>query len=336
MTVSMGPTVATACRLLVSSLLAAAALPGASPMWGGVASAQDASFPAPPGGPTIDKSRDRELQDMIAQVLPRFRQSTYVDEQTGLTVPYNLFVPEGAGTGGPLPLVYFIADASVAGQGVTAPLEQGYGGLIWATEADQERRPSFVLVPEFPEVILDDHDGYVMTEYVDLAARLVRSVAAEVGADPGRIYATGQSMGCMTLMYLTAQNPDLFAAQLFVSGQWDTRTLTGLADAKFFYVVAEGDPKASAGQRELRAALEAEGAEIGSAVWDAGRSGVAMSDAVSALVSEGHPINFVSFEEGTVMPEGVQTPGGSGEHMYSFDPAYEVEAVRSWLFEQSR
>lgn len=315
--------------------LSTAMLLGVAAVWGGTASAQDTAFPSPPAGPAMDKSWDAELQGLIAGVLPKFRQFEYFDQETGLTVPYNLFVPDGSEASGALPLVYFIADASVVGQDVGAPLEQGHGGLIWASEADQERHPSYVLVPEFPEVILDDHDGYVTTDYVDVAARLVRSVAAGIGADPGRIYATGQSMGCMTLMYLSAQDPDLFAAQLFVSGRWEAGALGNLADETFFYIVAAGDPKASAGQRELHAALTAQGAGIGSATWDAGWSEAEMSGAVSALVAEGNPINFVTFGEGTVMLEGVETPGGSGEHMYSFDPAYGIQAVRDWLFQQS-
>ena len=28
--------------------------------------------------------------------------------------------------------------------------------------------------------------------------------------------------------------------------------------------------------------------------------------------------------------------GGAGEHMTSFDYAYKIEAVRDWLFEQSK
>lgn len=284
------------------------------------------------GAAGVDKSGDATLQSMIAEVQPKFQKLEYTDEQTGLTVPYNLFVPEGYDRATPLPLVYFIADSSVVGGDVTAPLSQGYGGLIWATVEDQARHPSMVLVPEFPEVIVDDHGSYTMTDYVEVAARLVKAVATEQGADMNRLYATGQSMGCMTLLYLSAQHPDLFAAQMFVSGQWDITTLGNLANETFFYIVAAGDAKASAGQQELLAALTAKGASISSATWDAKLQDDEMQAAVNALVAEGKDINFVLFSEGSVMPEGVATPSGSGEHMYSFDPAYRINGVRDWLF----
>lgn len=288
-----------------------------------------------PGAAGVDKSGDVTLQGMIAEVMPKFTQHDYVDAETGLTVPYNLFVPENHGGTEPLPLVYFIADSSVSGQDVTAPLAQGYGGLIWATDEDQAKHPSIVVVPQFPEVILNDHGSYTMTDYVELAARLVKTVAQEQGADMNRLYATGQSMGGMTLLYLSAKYPDLFAAQLFVSSQWDINTLAGLGGETFFYVVAAGDPKASAGQQELLDLLTANGATIARATdWDATWDDATMTAAVDKLLAEGSRINFAMFAEGTVMPAGVETPGGSGEHMYSFDPAYSVDAVRDWLLSQ--
>lgn len=284
----------------------------------------------------VDKSGDAVLQTMIAEVQPKFRQFEYTDEETGLAVPYNLYVPEGHDGAEPLPLVFFIADSSVVGRDVTAPLSQGYGGLIWASDADQELHPSLVLVPEFPEVIIDDHGIFTITDYVELAGRMVQAVAEENNVDTDRIYATGQSMGCMTLMYISARHPDLFAAQLFVSGQWDIDALGNLAEQTFFYIVAEGDPKASAGQQQLYEALTAEGVGISTATWNAKWSNNEMAEAVAAILSEGNEINFVTFAEGSVMPEGTSADAGSGEHMHSFDPAYSIGGIRSWLFEQSK
>ena len=60
-----------------------------------------------------------------------------------------------------------------------------------------------------------------------------------------------------------------------------------------------------------------------------------MNAAVEELLAQGGDINFATFIEGSVMPEGVAAPAGSGEHMYSFDPAYQIDALRDWLFEQS-
>ncbi|MFZ5969574.1 MAG: hypothetical protein ACOYVK_20635 [Bacillota bacterium] len=286
------------------------------------------------GGGAVDKSSDTELQSMISEVEGKFKQFEFKDPDTGKTVPYNLYIPDDYDSSKSYPLVLFIADSSVVGKDNTAPLTQGYGGIIWVTKEEQEKHESFVLVPQYPEVIIDDHGSFTTTDYVEITARLLNSVTSSYNIDENRLYGTGQSMGCMTIMYLSAEHPDLFAAQLFVSGQWDVSKLGPLANQKFFYIAAAGDQKASTGQTELLAALQKEGASISTATWDATWSADKFTTAVKSILSEGKNINFVTFELGTVLPEGV--PVGTSEHMYSFDYAYKIEGVRDWLFNQTK
>lgn len=98
-------------------------------------------------------------------------------------------------------------------------------------------------VPTYPETILDDHNGYTTTEYVELTKRLIDSVAGTYAVDSGRIYGTGQSMGCMTTLILASEYPDLYAACMFVDGQWDASKLKGLEGQTFVYFAAEDDER---------------------------------------------------------------------------------------------
>jgi predicted peptidase len=286
------------------------------------------------GGMTDYKQDDTVLQTMISDTVSKFQQFTYTDAETGLTIDYNLYVPADYNASESYPLVYFIADSSVVGQDTTAPLTQGYGGIIWATDAEQAKHESFVLVPEYPDVVLDDHDGYTTSDYLEATVRLLESVESSYNVDQNRIYATGQSMGCMIFMYLAAEHPDLFAAELFVDGQWDITQLSGLENQKFFYFAAEGDEKASAGQSEVMDLLKSSGISYSTAEWDATWSTDEFDTAVKQMLSEGNTINCVQWKLGTVLPDGVSA--GTSEHMYSFDHAYTTEAVRDWLFEQSK
>lgn len=284
------------------------------------------------GGGAVDKSSDTELQTLISDVEGDFEQLEFTDPDTGETLSYNLYTPENYDSSKSYPLVVFVADSSVVGGDTTAPLTQGYGGLIWASEEEQAQNESFVLVPQYPDVIIDDHGSFTTTEYVEMTKRLIDSVSSDYSINQNRLYGTGQSMGCMTLMYLSAAYPDLFAGQLFVSGQWDVSTLEPLADQNFFYIAAEGDEKASTGQEELLTTLENSGASISTTTLDATWSAEESDSAIENLISEGNDINFATFELGTVLPEGVEV--GTSEHMYSFDYAYKLDAVRDWLFEQ--
>ena len=287
-----------------------------------------------PMGGGVDKSGDTVLQGILSDVESKFTQVTYKDTQTGLSVTYNLFVPENYDSSKTYPLVLFIPDSSVVGKDAKAALEQGYGGVIWATDAEQKKHPSFILVPEYPDVVLDDHNGYVTTDYVELTVRLLDSVTSQYSVDSNRIYATGQSMGCMTTMILASEHPDLFAAEMFVDGQWDANTLKGLAAEKFFYFAAEGDSKAYSGMQELIPVLNNAGAALSQTQWDATWSESQISDAAKAVISQGKPINCITWKKGTVLPAG--TPADTSEHMYSFDYAYKAESVRDWLFDQSK
>ena len=231
------------------------------------------------------------------------------------------------------PLIQFIPDSSVVGKGADAVLTQGWGGLIWATDAEQAKHPAFVVVPIFTETIVDDNHNH--SEQIDVAMRMLQSLTEAYSIDTNRIYTTGQSMGGMTSFYESIAYPDFFAAYLFVGSQWDVSQLGGLEEKPFFYIVAAGDPKASAGQAELLAVFDADNAVYSHAEWSTQENTSAQNDAVASMLAEGHNANFVTFTEGSTIANG-QSSGPAGEHMTSFDYAYKIEAVRDWLFQQTK
>ena len=286
----------------------------------------------PSGGMGTGKSSDAELTAMIEEIAPKFDVEDYTDEETGLTVQYNVFLPEDYDGKTEYPMIVFIPDSSVVNRGTEAVLTQGWGALIWATEAEQEKHPAIVIAPVFTEVVLDDHNGFVTTDYVDMVPRMVKALAEKYNADTDRLYATGQSMGCMTMLITAANNPDLFAAELFVDGQWDITTLRGLESQTFFYIAAGGDAKAVGGQDDVIAMLDEDKIPYSySEGWDAQASAEELTTLVEAELAEGNTINLARWETGTVLN------GGFGmEHMASFDYAYKLEAVRDWLFEQTK
>ena len=282
------------------------------------------------GGGGVDKSSDAELQSMIAEVTPKFQLMTY--EEDGTTLQYQLYIPENYDPAQSYPLIQFIPDSSVVGKGTDAVLTQGWGGLIWATEAEQAKHPAFVVVPVFTETIVTDNGDH--SDQIDLAMRMLESLIEEYSINKSRIYTTGQSMGGMTSFYLSTAYPAFFAAYLFVGSQWDVSVLKGLEEKPFFYIVSAGDPKASAGQAELLEMFDADGASYSHSEWGAQDEG--QSEMVKAILSKRNSANFVTFTEGTTLAEGQTAMMGAGEHMTSFDYAYKIEAVRDWLFEQTK
>ena len=78
--------------------------------------------------------------------------------------------------------------------------------------------------------------------------------------------------GFLIVLFIELANckyPDLFAASLYVSGQWDISVLDVLEDQTFFYVTAGGDEKASGGRDEVMALFDNDGAPYSYGSWDA-------------------------------------------------------------------
>ena len=252
--------------------------------------------------------------------------------QSGTSLQYQLYVPENYDAAQSYPLIQFIPDSSAVGRDADYVLTQGWGGLIWATEEEQAKHPAFVVVPVFTETVVDDNFNH--SEQIEVAVRLIQSLTEEYSIDANRIYTTGQSMGGMTSFYLNVTYPDLFAASLFVGSQWDNSILNVLEDDSFFYIVAAGDPKASAGQSGLMAVFDGDGAAYSHAEWSAQDDADTQNSAVKALLAEGNGANFITFTLGSTTAGGSTGNTGAGEHMTSFDYAYKLGAVRDWLFEQ--
>jgi predicted peptidase len=283
-----------------------------------------------------DKSYDAELLGLRNLIAPRFQTFAFDDSVTGKTMIYNLYIPEIYDKQKNYPLVLFMADGSTVGKKTEAPLMQGYGGIIWATDETQLKNPCFVLAPAYagPNYIVND--DWEVSDEVDITLRLLEYIVAEYNIDKNRLYATGQSMGCMIAFYLNANHPDLFAASVFVGGQWDVNVLGPLARMKFFYIVSAGDPKASVGMETLGNMLKEDGVTAGITEFAANLPYEEQENHVRDLLAEGRNINFVRFTKGTVAPGAVQGSEAFIEHMYSFDRAYKLESVRNWLFEQKK
>ncbi len=284
-------------------------------------------------GGSADKSSDEELAGLIAETAEKFSELDYQDSETGMSFSYNLFVPEAYDESQEYPLVLFITDSSLVGRETSAALTQGYGALVWASEEDQAKHPCFVAAPMYPENILQAEDG--VTDYVPATLHLLEELEQTYRIDTDRLYITGQSMGCMAALYLNGTCPDLFAASLYVDGQWGTEILAPLEEQAFFYFAAEGDSRAFAGMANVKDMFDEDGIPYSETILNAKDSAEVIAEGIENLIAEGNAANFVSWEEGSVLPEDFGSAGGN-EHMYSFDHAYKISAVRDWLFEQTK
>lgn len=166
---------------------------------------------------------------------------------------------------------------------------------------------------------------------IETAVKLIESIEEEYSIDTDRIYTTGQSMGCMTSLYLNSKYPDLFAASLYVSGQWDISVLENMKEQTFFYITSAGDTKASGGQSEVMEMFDADGTAYTYGEWNC--KDTDQNEKAQELIAEGLSANMIRFEAEFTDDSGNQQ---SLTHMLSFNYAYKIEAVRDWLFGQTK
>ncbi|MBQ3395110.1 MAG: hypothetical protein IJG55_02115 [Synergistaceae bacterium] len=270
-----------------------------------------------------DKSENEYLQKLIKTKADKFEVRTYSDSRTGLAISYDIYLPEDYSADKKYPVVFFVGDASCMNKPPMYSVTQGLGALVW-TEHE-----CIVIVPTFPEVIIDDHDGFTVSEYYEVLSDFTIDAETMYSIDPLRVYATGQSMGCMAFMRMAGEAPEKFSACLFVSGQWNIDELHNLW-GRFIYAVSYGDDKALKGQNEVFDMIAKSG--LSYALYD-------NIDAENQNISL-HPsqyMNFVRYKKGTTIPYHIRdSKRGYSEHMSSFDYVYANKEIRDWLLSQRK
>lgn len=262
--------------------------------------------------------------EISAPVVESFSPHVYTDE-TGLEMPYNIFLPEGYDGDKKFPLVVFIADASANINEVTTPLIQGNGATSFAARDFQKKHPCIILAPQYTADLVDEigmmtTDENVWTRGLSLTTNLIFDVIKNYAVDTSRIYGTGQSQGGMANIAISDRYPELFAAQLLVACQWNTDEMKILRDKNLWIVVCEGDTKAFPAMNAAVANWEELGAKVASNenFWDSKAPVAELNKKVRQLEKQRANINYTVF--------------AGGNHMYTWSFAYNISALRDWLF----
>ena len=242
-------------------------------------------------------------------IVDDFQHLVYQDIKTGKSLRYNLYVPKNYDPAKSYPLVFFGHDTGMTSTDTMTTLIQGLGATVWASPAEQAKHESFVLAPQYDNQIVNDQSE--STDSLDMTVDLINMLVNQYSIDSNRLYATGQSGGCMLSIAMSIKYPDLFAGLFLVAGQWDTEAMKTIAHKNMWIVVSQGDAKAYPGMNAGTAAMEEAGGTVSRAVW----SGVASADEIATdaakMIAEGNNIKYVALLKGTVVPEGQTDDPGS-------------------------
>jgi predicted peptidase len=170
--------------------------------------------------------------------MPNLQSHVFTDPESGLALPYRLFVPSGCTPQSPCGLLVFLHGAGERGNDNSAQL-QNDALTLTAPEA-QAGHPTIVVYPQCPARMQWVNVDWTAGTYAlgrtppsrPMAAvlKLLSALKAQHPVDPARLLVTGLSMGGYGTWDLVARHPTLFAGALPLCGGGDPTQAPALRD----------------------------------------------------------------------------------------------------------
>ena len=253
----------------------------------------------------------------------------------GGSMNYSVYLPAGYDGSEKLPLITYIPDASYAGK-TLADLKKAQCPKAWITEESIRETPCIFLLIEIASANSD-----ILNANTDISriVPIVDEVISKYAVDEKRLYLTGQSMGGIFDFAINDAFADKFAATVYVGCQqggepYDNQFNSIVANKKytnqkFVYITSAKDAKAPRGQEAIMKVLDDDGIQYGLLQDVNHEGGKATEDAIIELLNKGYKQNFIQFRQ-------VADGSPAEEHMKSFQYAYNIVAIHSWLMAQAK
>lgn len=256
------------------------------------------------------------VRENAADTYALFTENSYVDAETGLTVPYELYVPSNYDATKKYPVVFVLHGAGQRAQSLDMLLKRYQSATIWAKDSEAGVNQCIVVSPQ---VVGEEGNGWTqfMVEYDKVgevenpyefqnwsvaAHNLLQEIKSQYSVDEKKIYATGLSMGGFGSFAMAVAYPDEFAAIVPVCGGLDPQKAEVLKDKVAIWLFhAKDDPAVpfdDFGATTLEA-LDKANVEYKSTIFEAGE----------VFYPNAH---------------------------FAWTPAYANKEMRNWLFNQSK
>ena len=249
-------------------------------------------------------------------------------------IPYNLYTPKDYNPAKKYPIVMFIPDAGPNGDDPLLTLVQGIGATCWVTPEEQAKHPCFVLAPQIRRGVRLTTNAHTADPMIETIKDLLDDVVDRFSIDRDRIYATGQSQGCMAMCELNIRYPEYFAASMLVSAHWDIEKMTKLTHCHFLIGLSEGGKGEYPNMTAIVDGLEANGVNVSRLRLNF-RDGMEVNNAKVRDVADSQVI-YIVFDKDTVFPDDGKVRPEMAHHYRGWELTYDMEAARDWLFAQHR
>ncbi|MCI8360846.1 MAG: prolyl oligopeptidase family serine peptidase [Clostridiales bacterium] len=211
--------------------------------------------------------------DMPAEVIDRFMAKSYTDPDSGLTLPYRMFIPDHTNKTRQYSLLLFLHGAGERGTDNRRQIAANTEILTRIVQDTERDHACIIIAPQCPNDAqwVDtpwgngsyELDQVPQSKQLAAAMKLVDLVVEGYDIDQSRMYVSGISMGGYGAWDTVMRYPDTFAAAIPVCGAGDPSKAGLLQNVaiRTFHSSDDGTVPVS-GSREMSAAVKAAGGNI--------------------------------------------------------------------------
>ena len=214
-----------------------------------------------------------------------FSMNTYTDEETGVEMPYALYVPSNYDETKEYPIIFALHGSGQRSQTPDMVLKRYQMATVWAKDSEAGKNECIVLAPQCATQdenenwtsLMEYRNGtaenaFALSKYSVAAYNLLEKVMGEYSVDTNRVYMTGLSAGGFATYALAIEHPDTFAALVVDAGGADPAKVEALRGIPMWIFHAADDPTVAPDEflYPTLEALDAAGIEYKSTIYPEG------------------------------------------------------------------
>ncbi len=186
----------------------------------------------------------------------RFQELSFHDEEFGIDMPYELYVPKGYDKKKKYPMVIGLHGTGEREEPVSAVLKKTQMATVWAEDSEKGKNECFVLAPQCT-IRYDEEDNWTtLNQFIaghsdspfwpmpqlKVLWKLIEKLMKEYAIDDKRIYLTGISSGAFGVYVLAVEHPKAFAGLVAACGAANPARASELKGVPIWIFHSEDDP----------------------------------------------------------------------------------------------
>ena len=185
-----------------------------------------------------------------------FREEKFFDEEFGIHMPYELYLPTNYDPKKKYPLVVGLHGTGEIQEPISAVLKKMQMATIWAEDSEKGKNPCIVLAPQCTIRYNDEDNWTSLNQFIKghsnspfwpmphltVLWRLIQKLVQEYSVDESRLYLTGVSSGTFGTYVMAMEHPGAFAGLVAACGAANPERIEALRGLPMWIFHAEDDP----------------------------------------------------------------------------------------------